>query len=172
MRRTEDLAIVVIGLVVVLGVVVTAYVQGQRSAKDHYDAGAWKSAAEASELALRGVISSAKTTQAIAEASAARTAEIRTFTTTLIREVPSHVSPETDARFPLPVGLVRLHDAAAAGLELSAVPDPAGRADGEASSIAPSQFAAVVATNYGTCREDQSRLSAWQAWATAQASAP
>jgi hypothetical protein len=97
--------------------------------------------------------------------------DIRWRTRIQIKEVPVYVTAETDRRFPLPVGLVRLHDASALGLDLSAVPDPAGRADGEASAVAASDLGRVVAANYGECRADQARLTELQDWVDAQAKA-
>lgn len=86
----------------------------------------------------------------------------RVVTRTLIQKVPVYVAPETDRRFPLPVGFVRVHDAAVSGAE--PLPDPAGRADGSASDVAASEAAGVVAANYGDCRADQAKLSALQDW--------
>jgi hypothetical protein len=91
-------------------------------------------------------------------------ARIRQRTQTLIEEIPHVVPPAVDRAFPLSVGLVRLHDAAALGLDLSAVPDPAGRPDDAAASLAPGDLAAVVADNYGACLADQRRLSDLQDW--------
>ena len=87
---------------------------------------------------------------------------------TLREEIPTHVSPETDRRFVLPVGLVRLHDAAARGVELSRVPDPAGEPDDAASRVQPSDLAGAVVDNYGACRADAEQLTALQAWVRRQ----
>lgn len=102
------------------------------------------------------------TDHAVAEAKAQ--AAIRTLTRTHIKEVPVYVTAETDRRFPLPVGFVRLHDAAALGVDVSAVPDPAGRADGAASTVAPSDAAQTIAGNYGECRAVEERLAQLQTW--------
>jgi hypothetical protein len=165
-----DLRLVLGGLGA-LALVGGGYALGHRSARLEAQGEAWQVEALGNRLAIARIERSTAATAKIASESAARAAQIRTFTTTLVREVPVHVDAETDARFPLPVGLVRVHDAAARGVPADAVPDPAGRPDGEASDIAASTLASVVALNYGTCREDQSRLSAWQAWARAQVSA-
>lgn len=101
--------------------------------------------------------------QAGVEAKAAQTV-IRWRTRTIIKEIPAHVSPETDRAFALPVGLLRLHDAAALGVPTAEIPAPAGRADGEAGPVAASAFGAAIVENYGTCRADQDRLSRVQAW--------
>lgn len=72
------------------------------------------------------------------------------------RETPRYVTPATDASFPLPVGFVRLHDAAAA----AALPGPPGPTDAQASAVAASDAAIVIASNYGTCHAIRAQLNA------------
>jgi hypothetical protein len=90
---------------------------------------------------------------------------VRTVTRLIIQKVPQYVPPPVDARFPLPWGFVRLHDAAAAGVDLPAATPGAGGPDDAASGVAASAAAAVIVANYGDCRADQARLAALQAWA-------
>ncbi|MDB5447635.1 MAG: putative signal peptide protein [Phenylobacterium sp.] len=125
---------------------------------------------------VKAAVHTIKTVQAqgqVSTVAAAKDAEVQTsiryVTRTLIEKVPAHVSPETDRSFPLPVGLVRVHDAAALGVDVSAVPDPAGRADDQASAVEASDLGRVLAVNYGECRADQARLSALQGWVSAEA---
>ncbi len=89
---------------------------------------------------------------------------IHTVYRTIEREIPTHVTAEADAHFPLPVGFVRVHDAAALGLPLADLPGPAGRPDGAASELAASEAARTIAWNYEACAENSERLRAWQAW--------
>ena len=92
--------------------------------------------------------------------------QIRTVTRTLIQEVPVYVTPDADDRCIVPVGFVRLHDAAAAG---GAVPEPAGLADDAPSGLELSAVAAGVAENYGdVCRANAQQLSDLQAWVREQ----
>jgi len=72
------------------------------------------------------------------------------------RETPRYVTPSTDAAFPLPVGFVRLHDAAAA----ADLPGPPGPADAQASGVTASDAASVIAGNYGTCHAIRDQLNA------------
>lgn len=72
------------------------------------------------------------------------------------REAPRYVTPSTDAAYPLPVGFVRLHDAAAA----AALPGPPGPADAQASTVKASDAATVIADNYGTCHAIRAQLDA------------
>jgi hypothetical protein len=119
----------------------------------------------ATTAAAKTIQRQAAASQAIAVADQAAQDRVRTVTRTLIEEVPAHVSATTDARFPLPLGFVRLHDAAVAGDDLSAIaPGPDG-ADDAASGVAASAAAAVVVGNYGACHADQARLAELQAWA-------
>jgi hypothetical protein len=101
---------------------------------------------------------------------------IRTVYRTLTQEVPGVLTPEIDRVFDLPVGLLRVHDAAARGVDLSDVPDPAGRPDDAAAGVAVSAVGQALVANYGACHADQERLAALQAWlkdvAAAQAATP
>ena len=81
---------------------------------------------------------------------------IHDTTQTLQREIPTYVTPATDRAFPLPVGFVRLHDAAATGV----LPGSAGDTDATASDVTASQAADVIAANYGTCLEIREQLNA------------
>lgn len=125
------------------------------------------------DLSSRLASAQADTVAALFDASTARL-DVKTITqyvdrvrvihdTThvLQREIPSYVTPATDRAFPLPVGFVRLHDAAASGVsELPA----AGPADATASDITPSTAAGIITDNYGTCHETAAQLSALQDW--------
>jgi len=136
-------------------------------------AGGWKvhdwrdAAAElaAARSAVAVVQRQAAVSQQVAVASQQAQDHVRTVTRTLIQKVPAYVSPTTDARYPLPWGFVRLHDAAVAGVDLSAAAPGPGGPDDAPSGIAASAAAAVIVANYGDCHADQARLAALQAWA-------
>jgi hypothetical protein len=82
--------------------------------------------------------------------------------TTIQRDIPRYVTPEVDRALPLSTGFVRVLDAAAAGVPLAEDPQ---HLDAHPSTVAPSDAAAVIAGNYGTCRETAATLEAVQAWA-------
>jgi hypothetical protein len=107
----------------------------------------------------------------VGKKSETRQAEIRWRTITTIREVPVYVTAETDRRYPVPVGLVRLHDAAARGVSPASVPDPSGLADDAPSEITASAFGSAVSANYGTCNEVIEKYGALQSWINQQAAA-
>lgn len=102
-------------------------------------------------------------TQRVSEAVAEATTRVEWRTRTLIREVPVYVTPETDRRYgDLPLGFVRLHDAAAAGT--SPVPFGSGESSDTPSGIAPSTAVAAVVDNYGTCHVWREQVIGWQRW--------
>lgn len=83
---------------------------------------------------------------------------------TITKEVPIYVTKEADNHCVLPVGFVRLHDAAARGV----LPDPAGSADATPSGIALSSATGTVTENYGTCHKITEQLLGLQAWVRVQ----
>ena len=88
-----------------------------------------------------------------------RVQTIRVKGDTLIKEIPRYVSVPADAACPIPVGFVRLHDAAAAGT----LPDPdPGDADAAASGLALSAVAATVAGNYTDSLANSEQLTRLQ----------
>lgn len=132
-----------------------------------------KAEREAERRRARGI------TQRQAAASAAIGAQhdqtiaaIRWRTKEIIRHVPIYVSAESDDRYPVPWGVVRLHDAAALGVDPATLPNPAGEPDDAASSVAASDLARAVARNYGdVCRADAAQLADLQAWVRAMGEA-
>lgn len=86
-------------------------------------------------------------------------ARIEWRTKTQLVEIPHYVTPAVDAQFRLPVGLLRVHDAAVLGVSAADVPAPFGRTDEEASDVRPSDAAAVFTTNYGVCRSWAEQLT-------------
>jgi len=117
-------------------------------------------------LAAAGRIEAADAaaTGAAEDATEHAQARIAWRTRTLVEEIPHAMPPASDRAWPLSVGFVRLHDAAALGIDLSGVAAPAGRPDASASRVAPSALAGILARNYGDCRADAAELAGWQAW--------
>jgi len=88
-----------------------------------------------------------------------RVQTIREKGDTIIKEVTRYVPAQADAACVVPLGFVRLHDAAAAG----AVPDPgAGDADAAPSGVALSAVAGTVAANYTGSHANNEQLSTLQ----------
>lgn len=88
--------------------------------------------------------------------------EIQIVTRTLIKEVPIHVTREADAHCVVPLGFVRLHDAAATG---GPAPSYAsGESPDQASGTDLSTVAGTVADNYGYARELEAQVTGWQDW--------
>lgn len=110
----------------------------------------------------------AKISSTIGARAADQKVKIQTVTKTLIREVPRLVTPEADHRCIVPVGAVRLLNAAAAGTGLSELADTAGEPDDAPSGIDLSEVVAVVADNYGAYHEVSDQLRHLEDWVTAQ----
>lgn len=98
----------------------------------------------------------------------ARRAELRPIYEYIEQEAPAYVTPETDARYPLPWGFVRLHDAAAEGR----LPPPPSLDDAEVSPVVLSDASRVIAGNYGVCNTAINQLTALQTWVSAVSGAP
>lgn len=80
----------------------------------------------------------------------------------IIKEVPRYVTVEADAKCVVPVGFVRLHDAAAAG-RLPGVAGSPGELD-RPSGVALSDVSRVVVDNYHTANDWRTVAEGWQAW--------
>jgi hypothetical protein len=87
--------------------------------------------------------------------------EVRVRGETIIKEIPVYVTAEADARCTVPVGFVRVHDAAASNTPLAGTASPA---DAGASGVALSAVAATVTNNYTTCHEIREQLIGLQNW--------
>lgn len=93
----------------------------------------------------------------------------RERTAQLKREIPARVDRKTDAEFPLPGELVRVHDAAALDVPAGFLPERPDGAYAPASTVAASGLADAIADNYGACRDTREQLIALQTWVRQQA---
>ncbi len=161
------------GQLIVLGVSVAMAFGGGYKLRDLMADAAGKkvavAATKAANTTTRRVIAAERISAGVGRKAEDRQVEIRYVTKTQIREVPVYVTAETDRAFPMPVGLVRVFNAAALGVPASTLPDPAGRPDDAASTITASALGETVADDFGTCRADQARLEALQGWVREQA---
>jgi len=85
---------------------------------------------------------------------------------TLYREVPVYVPQTAVARCDVPLGFVRLLDAAALGVP--AVPGSAGRPHDAPAGIGLDTVAGSVVDNYETCNAVRAQLSGLQDWVRRQ----
>lgn len=85
---------------------------------------------------------------------------IQTQTKTLIQKVPVYVTAQNDAECVVPVGFVRLYNAAVTESDLA----PSVRADGAPSGVAISTVAATDIANIGTYNEVADQLRRLQKW--------
>ncbi len=80
---------------------------------------------------------------------------------TITKEVPVYVTAQADAACSVPVGFVRIHDAAAQGTDLvGSAADP----DAPAAGVALSTVADTVASNYTACHANAEQVVALQAY--------
>ena len=132
------------------------WVRGASHVQAAWDAAAVKESLTAARVRQRQADSTVKVVTQYVD----RVRTVREAGDTIIKEVPTYVTAQSDAACTLDHGFVRLHDAAAQGV----IPDPAGPADAAPAGIALSTAAATVASNYTRCRENAEQLTALQDW--------
>jgi hypothetical protein len=82
----------------------------------------------------------------------------------IAKEVRRHVAPDVTRPLCIPLGLVRVLDAASIGADPDALSLAAGQSDASCASVAADALAASVAANYATARSNAEQLNALQAW--------
>lgn len=80
---------------------------------------------------------------------------------TLTKEIPVHVTAQADAACPIPAGFVRVHDAAAKGIELAGT---AGDPDAAAAGVTLASVAETTADNYARCHATAAQVDGLQAY--------
>lgn len=121
-----------------------------------------RAALEASEGARATEAKNEKTATDIGRQVEEAKTEIQIVTRTLIKEVPIHVTAQADAHCVVPLGFVRLHDAAATG---GPAPSYAsGESPDQASGVELSGVVSSVTDNYGYTRELEAQVISWQEW--------
>lgn len=76
-----------------------------------------------------------------------------------LREVGNHVSVQTITRSCVPLGFVRLLDAAAYGRSAASLPLPAGKSDGSCAPVDWNGVARSVVSNYSTSQANAIQLN-------------
>lgn len=155
---------------ILLGIGLLAALSGYYLFTQHRISAAEASAstATATASALRAELDSKQHSERIVTRYVDRVHTIYVRGATLTQKVPFYVPAPADAACPVPVGFVRLHDAAAAGTE---VPDRPGAADAVPSGVALSTVAGTVVDNYTTCHATAEQLTALQDWVRANGGA-
>lgn len=82
------------------------------------------------------------------------------LTRTIVERIPAHVTPETDRRYPLPCGLVRLHDAGILAADPARLAAPGCEADDEPAPATASAFSQNDAEWAGYCHEVEAQRDA------------
>lgn len=151
-----------------LGLVAVALVLGFRShwmtagVKQERAAEAKRLASAVKKVAKREEKADAITSKVETE-HAKEQARVEYRTKILVKEIPTYVSPAADSRCILPVGWVRLHDAAASGSAPS-LSQGAGGPLGAPSGVQPSEAISSVITNYGVAYSWRAEAMAWREW--------
>lgn len=148
------LAVVLIGF---------GWIKGAGHVQDEWDAA---NAKQATQVIIVKQRQAAETVRVITQ-YIDRIKVVRETAAAIVKKVPVYVSPEADTACVLPVGFVRLHDAAAA----DSLPGPAGVTDAAPAGIALSTATSTIADNYRRCHENAEQLTALQAWAVAMKTA-
>ena len=86
------------------------------------------------------------------------------ITRTIIKEIPVHVGSRSNARYPLPYGVVRVYDAAVLGVAPSALPLTSGRTDDSPAPVETSALAENAAENFAACRANDEQLTMLEKW--------
>lgn len=92
-----------------------------------------------------------------------RQVQIQTVTRTLIEKVPTYVTAKADAGCVVPVGFVRLHDAAASGSPASLSSASGGPVEAP-SGVALSAVTGTIAWNYGEALQWRAEAQSWRDW--------
>lgn len=103
------------------------------------------------------------TTQA-SQRAAENQAKVEIRYHTLRQKVPVYVTREADARAVVPLGAIRLLDAAAAGADPDGVSFAAGKSHDVAAGVELSTLVGVVVANYGVANANAQQLSDLQEW--------
>lgn len=125
-------------------------------------------AATAAQRDLAGQLAAAKASERIVTRYVDRVRVVHEHGATLTKEIPVYVTAQADAACSVPVGFVRVHDAAAA----NDLPGPPGVADAQPSGLALSTVAGTVVDNYATCHAAIEQVMALQAWVRANQATP
>lgn len=104
-------------------------------------------------------------TQALETKSLLAQQKIETKIVTLTEKVPYYVTPETDKRYPLPLGFCELHDAAAGGTDPSSDSLTTALAHDTPCTVTASEAISVIIQNYGQYNKVAEQLADLQGWA-------
>jgi hypothetical protein len=134
---------------------------------------AYADAEKAAQVRARAIeaAQAAITAQAATHDAAAQAAIVVRYRT-LIQKVPTYVTPQIDARYPLPWSFVRLLDGGAAGLDVPSAADGPGQADDAPSDVTASQASTVILGDFRSADANAQTLLDLQAWVRDQGMAP
>lgn len=138
-----------------------------RMAEEGRDAARDKARALAAEAATERKEQQISLDRALGEARAQ--ARVVRETRIVTEEIPTHVP--SDACRCIPLGLVRLLDAAATGRDPAALSLAPGQSDRTCAPLDAARLAAGIVENYGAARANAEQLNALEAWLAAEQAA-
>jgi hypothetical protein len=154
-------------LILIAAAVFLAAVAGSFFEGRHYEVLAYEAQASAAkDVVIEKVQASERIGQTIEARAIDQVAQVQTLTQIETVEVPKYVTVQANARCVVPVGFVRLFDAAAAGLP--PVPDAPSVLDGAAAGIDLATVGTVAVTDFGAANENAARMKALQDWISTQ----
>lgn len=112
----------------------------------------------------------AQITQTVSQSVDQTRERVRIEYRTITERIPVYVTAEADRRVDVPVGFVRLHDAAAEG-SASTLPDRPGESPDAPSGVALSAVAGTIVPNYEQCHVWRGQVIGWQNWYAEQKAA-
>lgn len=159
----QAVKILALWIVIAAVMLLAAYRKGYDDGVSHEKAAHVKAIAEARKNVTQIETKQSQITQDVEQKHEAAQVQIRTITRTIIQKVPVYVTAKADSACTVPVGFVRLHDAAASGH----LPSPSSAfafSNDAPSGVKLSAVASTVADNYGTCNAIREQLMSLQAW--------
>lgn len=152
-------------------VVAATLLGGVAYVKHEWDAGQAARAQVAAQAAqVKAVVASQKVVvSTAADTEKAAQGALQAQSATIIKRIPVYVSVKVPPVGCITNGLVRLHDAAALGVDPASLASPGP--DDACATLAPSDFAATIARNYAAARANAEQLNALEADIHAEARA-
>ena len=124
------------------------------------------------QATISGLQNAAQTTAALAANSntvalalAGNIGNVTYLTNTIIREVPKYVTAETDARYPVPCGVIRVRDSAALQVHPSELESTACTSDDAKSPVAASTLSSEDTSVIGSYYKVEAERAALAQWA-------
>lgn len=149
---------------VAVAMVAALVLQSRENGRLHRDLTTANAAIAAAQRVQRHTVAQASAGDRVSGQVIAEQAAVRTVTRTITERIPVYVPFAVDRSDILPLGFVRIHDAAAAGVPPA--PESPGAPNGAPSGVALPEAAGVVADNYAAFHACRAQVEGWIALET------